>query len=628
MKKFACICILTLIMIAAVVPGFAFAAPAQGDSQSIIHFLNPTAVEVSGNFLFVADNIENNKTAILCFSVQNSAQTPLYQYTYIIDNAHSVNLASKQGGLYVLTTNGIIEFEIPDGEEIKVKQTFAPETYDNAQPVDFAYGVYNNNKSEYLLTTEAGNEFMKNNGSRNAPRFGSAWPLNGNSVEPLGLVTIDNFVYFLYESDGKTVCKGYNGTTQSVDKGVFNDTLNLANHYTGLFDWGGDVALFSKNSIVYVEENAQECTIASLLSYENDDGATIKDVSTKGNALYVLNDKNKLDVFAGSPQNFALVATIGSDTVELAVPKAFTSFTLARSNGYPTNIVYKTAGDNSIDDIVTDADEYIILGYDGDDQSNYYYVLIDNSRFGWVKKSDNALSPAQDRRLTIIPTEVTPDYGMEYKTKFTSLNAVYIYDLPGESFTFKTFQQSADNRTDVTVLQRFTEQKEDETQVWYYVEYGNQKYGFVKENAVGHFFISQINPEEAAIGPMKINATLFAAVTVYATPQMTDDALAYSPEGNVLKLYSGQLVNCVRISTNDKGTEVALIQVNYGDGTVALGYVPFDRLIDKNSITTNLAVGLSLLAVAIVIAAILIIVFVKRRQKNKRPAAPKNKKID
>lgn len=618
MKKLSGIFILILILIVAVVPNVAVAAPAQSaDSQSIIHFINPTAVAVSGNNLFVADNIENDKTAILCFSVEDSAQDLVYKYTVELDG-RTVNLAAKDDGLYALTTDGIIEFEIPQGEQIREKQRFAAATYGSAQPVDFAYGAYNNNKSEYLLTDQSGNEFLKNIGGRNAPKFDRAWELRGSSKQPLGLVAIDNYIYFLYESDNKTVCQRYNGTTQSVDSGVFNDTLNLTTRYTGLFDWNGNVALFSKNSIVFVEVNAQECTLASMLTYENDDGAAIKDVATKDDVLYVLNDKNQLDVFTGSPQNYTLAATIGSDTVDLAVPTGFTSFTLARPNGYPTNIVYKTVGDNSVTDIITDAQEYIILGYDGAQNCNYYYVLVDNSRFGWVKKSDYAASVEQDQRITIIPTEVTPGVGVEYKTKFTSLNAVYIYELPSESFNYKPFEQSADNKTEVTILQRFEEKHETGTQVWYYVMYGGNRYGFVKDSAVGYFYLQQTDAEMTAIGPMKINATLFAAVKVYATPQLSDDALAYSPEGNVIKLYSGEIVNCVQVLTNDAGLEVALIQINYGDGTVAFGYVPMERLIDQNRVTTNLTVGLSLLAVAIAIAVILVTVFLKRRKKGKK----------
>ena len=120
---------------------------------------------------------------------------------------------------------------------------------------------------------------------------------------------------------------------------------------------------------------------------------------------------------------------IGSDQVDAQVPTTYTIFTLAKSSGYPTNIIYKTNDDKtSVDSILTkeQVDTFIILGYEGHENASYYYVFV-NGKFGWIKKSDNATTADTDSKIEIVDTKVSDK--VSYNAKFSSLGNVYIYNL-------------------------------------------------------------------------------------------------------------------------------------------------------------------------------------------------------
>ena len=329
-----------------------------------------------------------------------------------------------------------------------------------------------------------------------------------------------------------------------------------------------------------------------------------------------------MEIYKGNTENYTLSSVIGTDTLPGEVPTAFTSFTLVQRVGYPANIVFKTSGERSVETLVDNAAEYIVLGYDGDERSDFYYVLYGDS-FGWVKKSDGATAPADDGKLRVVDTSVSQGV-VEYKTKFVSLGAVWVYPLPREAFKpNEAYEQSASTRKEVTVLQRFTEGNT----VWYYVRYDGDKLGFVTEENVGKFYLSANIDDAPVVGERKANGKLFGFVQLYDNnlPEtMDDDHRAYNEKGDIIHLGSGTRVTLIEEYSN--GT--ALVQVAYGDGSTATGYCLADRLIAVTALTTNAVFGLIATGIAVVLIAVLTAVFVKR-SKNKKatdePEAKENK---
>lgn len=597
MKKLLGICISLILIVVAIVPNCVIATASTNGADNIIHFLNPTAIAIVGNNLFVADNIEDNHSAILCFDV--SGATPIYKYTHEVNG--SVNNLSANGNdafFAILSekvgdkvVDKVVEFEVNTNSEITQKSVYEVE---NA--IDVTVGVYTSNANTiYILTTDDLLRITKNGTARiTTSKLNNAKgciALNDSTGKPSNIYHLyNNEVYLLEGADAN-----YAGSLSILNKPSGFEAA-------GLFVWNnGELGIFTKNSVSYIDRSANASLVA-LLDYNDE----IRDVASQNNKLFILSGKNKIEIFAQTNGAFDLTATIGSETVERAVPTQYTSFTLARSNGYPTNIVYKTTADSSVSELISDADEYIILGFDGDEDCGYYYVLVGNN-FGWVKKSDNAETVENDGKIQVINTNVSNDT-VDYKTKFNSLNAVYIYELPRENSNYTIFEQSATSMQEVTILQKFTELTQNGEKVWYYVLYGEGELGFVNAESVGRFYLSINSDEIKGIGARKINSTLFSAVKVYATEDLDDNELAYTPEGNEITLYSGQ-----RVFLISEGEGWSFIQIESNDGTTAFGYVKSNRLINVNDITTNAIVGLSLLGVAIVIAIILLTVFVNRK---------------
>ena len=619
MKKIIGICICFIMLVAAIVaPSVAFAAEttAGGNGEVIINFLNPTAIAYVNGKLLVADNIDESNSAIHCFDVSDNDAKWLYT-EYLTERI--VNLSAKEDdSLYVVFADKIVEYSASNTE---LTATATISGYTNA--VDVAYGADGSDKNEYILTATA------------LYRKGIGGTVTTNDIAGAkGCIAIGNYVYYLYVNENPSVdiCKNYEGVKHATPnddsaQGYLNKSENLLSEFdaSGLFVWESDkVALFSSTKIVYINMSAT-CSLVDVFDYQAQQGQSNKeivDVVASTDRMYILNSNYQVDVYQKSGAGFDLIATIGDDTVNQTVPTQFTSFTLARPTSYPTNLIYKTNdADTTVDEIVKNATEYIILGFDGEENSNYYYVLVGN-KFGWVQKSDGATSAETDANLKVVNTAVNSDSNVEYKTRFSSLNAVYLHKLPREAFPDRTITQSQTNPPIVTLLQQFTEQTDDGEIVWYYVCYeegGQTLTGFVKKAHVYDYYI-EVKPTATKIGNRKINSTLFEAVKVYDTPDRSlwnELHLALSPDGNTIKLYSGQRVELI---SEDNG--VALIQIKYADGTVSSGYISSNRLIGVHGITTNAIVGLCALAVAIGLGTALIVIFVKRRKRN----SPKRKK--
>ena len=580
--------------------GIAAVAYAETTDDDTVHLINPTAMTVAGDYLFIADNVEDGKCVLLIFDISGDA--PKQSGTYEINEAVTNLSNDGQSALYATCGNKVIELNVANVTSITVEKTY--EGFE--EPIlDFAKGVFVTNETQYALTA---NKLLKNNGSN----FGAVnQTTNENNKYCL---SFDNCIYYITRIGDNTEIKCYDGSLGTFRQVVFATTGFVP---VGLFAWNGKIAMYSSDSICYYTEtpnyNFAATELIKGIRTDDDKPCVIVDVQSKDNKLLVLNDSKKVDVYEKNADNdeFTLTATIGSDIVEKDVPTVFNDFTLVRSKGYPTNIIYKTNQEStSVADLIDNASEYLVLGYDGDESSSYYYVMV-NNRFGWVKKSDKNATVDTDGKLEIIDLKL--DNGqVGYVTKFDSLNAVTVYSLPHHDSENKTITQSASSMKEVTLLKKFTETAPDKTYEWYWVEYDEGERGFVLREALGNFRAKQKTDEVDVLYDRKINSTLFEAVKLYSDKDLSEEGIVYDDNDALVKLYSGD-----RVTVIEESDGKSFIMRQRGDGTRDFGWVETSRLIGVHSITTNAIVGLSLLAFAIVLTVILVVVFVKRKKRIK-----------
>lgn len=610
MKKFTLILIALALIATCFVTSVAFAeTDTPTEERDSVHFIAPTAMTVAGSHLFVADNIEDNKTALLCFKVNDDLSVDLVS-TCEIDGVVSGLSNDGENTVYAIMGKSVTGITVQNGVAALTNVIY--DGFEN-NVVGFVKGNYNGSATLFALT----NNLLRRNNTTGA--FGNA--TNDNWIDTKGCIALGDIVFYVYNSAANNgyYCSGY--TSEGY---ILGNSLPITEPL-GIVEYDGKVAFFSQHSILYVNDismgywtNNQEFQGNALETLISDTGdKTIADVAIKDNGdgnstIFVLNEGiNKIDVYTKQDNAYAVTDTIGSDMVSKTVPTKYTSYTLARPNGYPANIVYKTSDEQtSIEKIYTDVaeyKEYIILSYEGEENSRYYYVMI-GDKFGWVKKSGGEqTTPSTDPTLTVIDTQFG-DQTEETEAKFVSLNAVYVYDLPRESANQTTVTQSATARKTVKVLQKFV----DGSKVWYLVRYDEEKTGFVKADAIGQFSTKPKDEPTSIEGDKKINSSLFAAVNLYVTKELTKGEESVDSDGNPVKLYSGDKVTVVRIE--DKAAYVMILHSN---GVKDFGWVEANRLIAPNQITTNAIVGLSLLGFAIVLAGTLVIVYLKRKKKIK-----------
>lgn len=604
------------LVFATVIPCAAFAEEKTTEQDSV-HFINPTAITVVGDCLYVADNVEDGKTALLCFALSADA-SPRLIYTY--EMSEKVTGLSDNGSdvIYAICGTKLVELRLQGEGEPSVGSTYSRfDDSDDVKIVDVAYGAQFrlDENTLYALTSDKMLYLSAEQG-----KFIQFTNIVGLSDTKGCYILKENGSSYLYYI-ANNACSRFNLTSNSGDASF---ALNLAVTPNGIFggetDDGEFVGLFNGKGIFKIEGSgsAQSGTLRydaiSLFKepsevYTND---SIVAVESHGKTLIVLNSRNQIDMFELSENGFynhEPSNTIGSDMVAKTVPTVYTSFTLVRPNGYPANIVYKTEADTSVSEIITDAEEYVILGYEGDEASHYYYVLV-GDKFGWVKKSDGAVEPKDDNKLNIVRNDVIS--GVEGINAFTSLNAVYVYTLPLESSQKITVTQEVTAVKKVQVLQEY---KEGDV-TWYYVSYDEGKTGFVKKSDVGEIHYSSENPDKIVVeGMRKINSSLFSAVNLHKTAELKTDELVADYDGNVIKLYSGDRVTLIKTEGN---SAFVMVQRGNDHSKDDYGWIEADRLIGVHQITTNAIVGLSLLAVAVALTTILLIVYFKRKKRIKR----------
>lgn len=602
---------------------------AKAETQDI-YFVEPSAIAACGNFLFVADSVDDGTQSILhCFALSDGTDGKTQgQPTHVrtLDNltdgvitglsasnyALAADTSEYVGSLYVLTGNVATLYNVKtDGSLVAAAddEDFAYTTISAEGLADVCIGKYLDDLVPYYLTTEL-KYYQKAN-----KRYTIAISGKTNSAK---CFAYGDYVYFVFDG----ICQRYNGKLGEFQPSdTFNDENNPVKMssqkvavggyaYTAFDGTEGCVALYDNKNIFGVVDNQQASKV--LLAT---DEITVEDVAASNYGVYALDSNNQVWLYAMGENGYAKTsAFVGSDTVSIAPPTAFTSFTLAVSTGYPTNIVYKTSDETtSIESVKKNFNntEYVVLGYDGDENSAYYYVLV-GEKFGWIKKSPNATIQT-DEKAQVIDTAVSQD--LKYIAKFASLNTAYVYNLPFESSGYTEVSQKATDMKTVTLLQKFDR---NDTQ-WYYVSYpdGEQtKFGFVKKNALGEFSVDGSSKTDLVLikGEKKINASLFEAVKLYATADLTAGTEMYNGD-SLIKLYSGRRVSLVK--TSGDAAEIIVIK---DDGSTEYGWIAAKYLIDGNKITSNAVAGLVFLSVAVVLGVVLLVLFKIRKDKKDRAA--------
>ena len=627
MKKLLLILICALVVATLCLPNVALAETKVAND---VHFIAPTGMALVGDYLLISDNVADNQSAILCFDIANGNA---HVFTHLLDK-QAVNMTSSNGRLFVIFADCFVEYEIADDK----KSLEVVETFNFPKVIDVCIStwdvIYQNNPQEKIYFLQDGELVdslkyidYKTDGSHGEGTTGITIA-NGVDCVALSNASANDKGDFVYVSgknaDGKNAIVRWNGVLGSD---ISNDPLNKNGVvYAGNFALLGIATNNRDYPVVYGAKSMFNLNYIQSANNHfsaeqgfEDFGAEEHDivkVASSTTHLVILNDNNQLQVYqlVDGADGSALSAThtvIGSDQVKTAVPTTYTGFTLAKSSGYPTNIIYKTNdADTSIESILTkdQVTEFVILDYAGAENSGYYYVFV-NGKFGWIKKSDNATTPDTDAKIEIVNTKVSDK--VTYNAKFNSLGKVYVYDLPCSNDNIRklidTVEQTGDEMTEVKILQQFKE----ENITWYYVEYLEGKRGFVKSTDIGQFTATYVGPMDAVVDK-QINASLFNAVTLHMTKELSADSM-FSFDGiNPVKLYSGDWVKLIEV---DEEAGAALIQVVCENGETAFGWVESSRLVEIDAITTNAIVGFVGLGIAVILAIIFASVFISRKKK-------------
>lgn len=625
MKKISLFCIAIALLALAVLP--AAASAAESTSGANIRLVHPVAVAAIGNCVFVADNVDDNGGQSVIHGIDISGDTPVRKYVYSCTKP-IVNLAEVNGNLYVMYADSVDVLTFSDTEVYLAKQ------YSDTSVSDYTYSTLTGAVTEIFASDKIYRKLSDDNVTTDSQTVGAKQLLHAaasdgnyvyftktiNGVAELfriKTVAYGTYLAFEYDEDDKLNVNGvdYGNTTAGAFglKGLFNYRLN-----------GEDmVAVFGNTSVRTLTEMAGEFSAETEIIAS--DSVTFLDgcYSASAGKIVMLNSEYKLDVYEYSNERaqFELQYYVGTDTIAQDIPTAaMTGFTLARSLGYPTNIAYKTSDEaTSIPSILIDElpDGFIVLDYDGAEESDFYYVLI-GDKFAWVEKTQGSTSAYDDPNLEIIDNNVSTDTAA-YKAQFVSMNVVSIYELPLSTSDYTSFSQTVTEPQSCLVLQEFEETQSDGTTVeWYYVAYGENydQYGFIPAANVGKFSItaSSQTPSESedAIGWRKINASLFEAVKIFAEESMDESMALYNEAGGELKLYSGTYVYLIRESG-----DACYISVQQADKTYTYGWVDARYVIGIHDITTNAVVGISILSVALLLTLVFVLVFMKKRRKNR-----------
>ena len=612
MKKLLLILICVLVVSAIALPTFVVA---ESKTANDVHFISPTGLALVGDYLLVSDNVADNQSAILCFDIGAGANA--HKFTYLLDK-QAVSLSASEERLFVVFADSFAEYAM----DTQSNTLTLVQSYNQANVIDVCIGKLDNDDVIYFVQTTADGDTLKC-----VMPNGTIGSTNMKVAKAFGILPLSDGTNDYIYIAGKN-SDGTNSITRWGCKPLWDiagDALNQngVRNYAQNFELKGIATnnrnypvVYGAKSMYNLNEDGNDGFIAEqgFADFSSQTHNIIK-VATSQTHLVILNSNNQLLIYNLDGTTLGTTSgVIGSDQVSTPVPTTYTGFTLAKSSGYPTNIIYKTANeDTSIQSILTkdQVQEFIILDYEGATNSSYYYVFV-NGRFGWSKKSDNATTPDTDDKIDIVDTSVSGV--VTYNAKFNSLGKVYVYDLPCSNDNIRkpldTVSQSGNAQIEVTILQQFREGDI----IWYYVEYLQGKRGFVKSSDVGQFTATYVGPTDAVVDK-KINASLFNAVTIHTNKSLSEDTILTVDGVNPIKLYSGDWVKVLEV---DEQAGATLIQLVMSNGTTTFGWVDSARLCDLTTITTSDIVGLSALGLAIALAVVFTVVFVKRKKSQKK----------
>lgn len=649
MKKLL-ITTLSILLVCALVAPFGVASAME---QTAIYFFDPVSMVVVDNTLYVADKVDNNKSVLWCFSVTETTHNYLARYEF---DSSIVNLSSSNGQLFVLYAD-CIEVYTPVASST-THQLGQAEVLSLPNAVDICHGIYSvfDITRDVLYYIDASGLLhcyeptTQSNDVLNATAFDTSKPMSLVSLDQIMYVCANGTVSLFQYQKMPTVDLDGTEDDQYVDFNVGSrNGITYFPDFTiqGIFFYEADnqfaIAVYNSNDLYKIEYNkADRCYTATnpLGSLDQRYGEII-DVAQfnnqQANYLFVLNNDHTIvkyslnadKIYQPLPDSAEGGNIIGSDIVTgLQIPTSFSGYTLAKPNGYPANIIYKTENSaTSNDEIVSDFDgEYIILHYAGDHLAPYYYVLayLPNSngeygyKYGWVIKSDelrDKMAPEEDSKIAVIDNSL--DSALSYNAKFNSLNGVYIYDLPLSDSNQTAFSQTATTMTDVNILQSFTENAADgSTKQWYYVSYATTNNGvqhvhtgFVPAAQVSYITAVGANTSGPIVGLMKINSSILSKVDVYDV----NGQPALDQNGNPISLYSGDLVNVISIDEQGK----ALVQIeDKHTGQYSYGYIDSTYLMGRMELSNNSILGLSVLGGALLLTLVFGVIFLRRRKSD------------
>lgn len=617
-----CLC----LSFATVTAGSAAVANAETTESHDIYLIDPTAVATVGNYLYIADNVNGSQGVVMRFEIAANGQ-PTKDTTVLTTGKRIVGLSGSDikiteadgtiGTLYVIYESEAVLYDVAaDGSLSENTQTFThitDATIGNKTLVDVAVGMRDGAATVYVLYTSS-IEFYHH--------YYQIWQISTSEfTNAKSMFYCDDYMYYVYGTDTVSSCR-------RINKAAYPDkyyTAPASIAPTGGFSFKAEAdgatypALYNSTEIEFMQTPATDK--ANFATLNGNDDLTVLDIAAVTSTVFVLDSNKQVRVYVKTTtENFKRTDIhVGSDTVSQSFPTdqtKFTAYTLARSKGYPTNIVYRTTDTATSIAKVEDKFDgtFIVLDYDGSTSCPYYYVLIGN-KFGWIKKTSASDTPQTDDKITVLSSKVNDT--VDLKAKFSTLSNVYVYALPfGEASNF-TYTQSANDMTEVDLLQTFKQTTDEGVVTWYYISFddkGTTRKGFVKQDDLGHF---SVDPKstiglEVEKSNLKINATLFEAVTVYATADMTQGAELYNANG-IVKLYSGDRVFLVEKSEDGRA---AMICILHKDNAVDYGWIDANRLINVNSITANTIAGLSFLGGAIILGILLLVVFKIKKKKS------------
>ena len=241
MKKFTLILIALALIATCFVTSVAFAETnTPTEERESVHFIAPTAMTVVGSHLFVADNIEDNKTAIICFDA--TAENPEPVFTYELEMRVSGLSNNGADVIYAFGNSQVTELKIAENAAITVGATYS--FAEGISITDFAYGYIPymaTGKTMYALTQDSILQYFEN---RFQPFASLSNLTNATALLSVGDET-NAYLYYIHNN----TCDRYKLKTNGGDE-EFAAHLQLSGFVPiGMFELGDKVALYSNQVI-------------------------------------------------------------------------------------------------------------------------------------------------------------------------------------------------------------------------------------------------------------------------------------------------------------------------------------------------------------------------------------------